>query len=155
MAASDERFAFLAEWYDPRAALMRKYQLLFYPSDSSVEMYDIKNRRLFLKRSIIDGLKMQDLYIGAIVNIHSRQLTITDFADNFTSSKLKSINEQTLAMIKPDAISHLGSIIEMIDKEGLIICQAKMVWMSRQEASEFYSDHASMPYYDVVPLSFK
>lgn len=37
-AASDDRFAFLAEWYDPRAALMRKYQLLYYPSDSSVEM---------------------------------------------------------------------------------------------------------------------
>ncbi|EDO25416.1 predicted protein, partial [Nematostella vectensis] len=38
MSGSDERFAFLAEWYDPQAALTRKYQLLFYASDNSVEM---------------------------------------------------------------------------------------------------------------------
>ncbi|KAK3703617.1 hypothetical protein QZH41_019161 [Actinostola sp. cb2023] len=146
---ADERFAFLAEWYDPRAALMRKYQMMYYPSDNSIEMYDIKNRRLFLKRSVIDGLKIHDFYIGAIVNIHTRQLTITDFADTYTTTRLKSINEQTLAMIKPDVIAgHLGSILEMIDKEGLIICQAKMVHLTRKDASEFYRDHASMPYYD-------
>ncbi|XP_052415128.1 uncharacterized protein LOC127959787 isoform X1 [Carassius gibelio] len=34
----DERFAFLAEWYDPSAALLRRYQLLYYPKDGSVEM---------------------------------------------------------------------------------------------------------------------
>ena len=37
-AASDERYAFKADWYDPRAALTRKYLLSFYPKDSSVEM---------------------------------------------------------------------------------------------------------------------
>ncbi|XP_031551543.1 nucleoside diphosphate kinase 7-like [Actinia tenebrosa] len=150
MSASDERYAFMAEWYDPQAALMRKYQLLYYPSDSTVEMYDIKNRRLFLKRSVIDGLRTPDLYIGAIVNIHSRQLTITDFADNFTTSRLKSINEQTLALIKPDALGagHLGSIVEMIDKEGFVICKAKMVRLTRQEASDFYKEHANQPFYN-------
>ena len=36
--------------------------------------YDIKNRRLFLKRSLIDGLELHHLFIGAIINIHSRQV---------------------------------------------------------------------------------
>lgn len=37
-STQEERFAFLAEWYDPSAALLRRYQLLYYPKDGSVEM---------------------------------------------------------------------------------------------------------------------
>lgn len=37
----DERYAFLTEWYDSTAALLRRYQLFFYPKDSSVEMVRI------------------------------------------------------------------------------------------------------------------
>lgn len=150
MAASDERYAFLAEWYDARASLMRKYQLLFYPSDSSVEMYDIKNRRLFLKRSLIDGLQVQHLFIGAIINIHSRQLSITDYADDRTSNLLKNKNETTLALIKPDAIAQMGSIVDMIHQEGFLICQAKMVRLSRNEASMFYAEHQGTSFFDYL-----
>lgn len=147
MAASDERYAFLAEWYDPRASLMRKYQLLFYPSDSSVEMYDVKNRRLFLKRSVIDGLQVQHLFLGATINIHSRQLSITDYADERTSNLLRNKNEKTLAMIKPDGISQMGNIIDMIHREGFLICQAKMVRLTRHEASLFYTEHKGKPFF--------
>ncbi|XP_058960301.1 nucleoside diphosphate kinase homolog 7-like [Pocillopora verrucosa] len=150
MAASDERYAFLAEWYDPRASLIRKYQLLYYPSDSSVEMYDIKNRRLFLKRSMIDGLQVQHLFIGAIVNIHSRQLSITDYADERTSNLLRNKNEKTLAMIKPDAVSQMGNIIDIIHGEGFLICQAKMVRLTRHEASLFYSEHKGKPFFNYL-----
>lgn len=34
----EDRYAFLTEWYDPTAALLRRYQLFFYPKDNSVEM---------------------------------------------------------------------------------------------------------------------
>lgn len=150
MAASDERYAFLAEWYDPRAALMRKYQLLYYPNDSSVEMYDIKNRRLFLKRSLIDGLQLHHLFIGAIINIHSRQLSITDYADQRTSNLLKNKNEKTLAMIKPDAVSQMGSIIDLIHQQGFHICQAKMVRLSWDLAAKFYAEHQGKPFYNYL-----
>ncbi|KAH0625012.1 hypothetical protein JD844_033017 [Phrynosoma platyrhinos] len=36
--SQDERFAFIAEWYDSNAALFRRYELLYYPKDGSVEM---------------------------------------------------------------------------------------------------------------------
>ena len=55
----DERYAFIAEWYDLNASLIRRYQLLFYPGDSSVEMFDIKNRRLFLKRSKCEHMNLK------------------------------------------------------------------------------------------------
>ena len=143
-----ERYAFTAEWYDPNASFNRQYQLLFYPCDSTVEMYDIKNRRLFLKRSKCSHVQLKDLFIGAIVNIHSRQLTITGYADEFTTRKLKSAKEKTLAIIKPDCISKVGDILDRVVSEGFIICQAKMVTLSLKEAGEFYAEHAGKPFFE-------
>lgn len=57
-SASDERYAFLAEWYDPQAALMRKYQLLYYPSDSTVEM--VRNPKTRLSFSCFANQKNRD-----------------------------------------------------------------------------------------------
>jgi len=36
--AQDERYTMVAEWYDDQAALIRRYQFLFYPKDNSIEM---------------------------------------------------------------------------------------------------------------------
>jgi hypothetical protein len=36
--ASDDRFAFNAEWFDTMAGLIRTYTLLYYPSDNTIEM---------------------------------------------------------------------------------------------------------------------
>ena len=144
----DERYAFIAEWYDPNASLIRRYQLLFYPGDSSVEMFDIKNRRLFLKRSKCEHLNLKNLFIGAIVNIHSRQLTIIDYGDEFTTKKLKEKKEKTLGIIKPDCLSKLGDIFDRVMSERFIICQAKMVQLSPKEAGEFYVEHEGKPFYE-------
>lgn len=144
----DGRYAFIAEWYDPNASLIRRYQLLFYPADSTVEMIDIKNKRLFLKRSKCEHLRLKDLFIGAIVNIHSRQLTITDFGDEFTTKKLKVKKEKTLVIIKPDCVSKMGEIFERVTSEGFFICQAKMVQLSQKEAAEFYKEHEGKSFFE-------
>ena len=36
-------------------------------------MYDIKNRRMFLKRAAFGHIQNEDLYLGAILNVYSRQ----------------------------------------------------------------------------------
>ncbi|XP_064399962.1 nucleoside diphosphate kinase homolog 7-like [Halichondria panicea] len=144
-----ERYAFTAEWYDINASMIKRYQLLFYSADNTVEMFDIKNRRLFLKRSKCERVKLNDLYIGAIVNIHSRQLTIVDFGDEFTTKKLSSIKEKTFGLIKPDCVpSKMGEIIDRIISEGFIICQLKMVQLSSKEAAEFYQEHRGKSFYE-------
>lgn len=143
-----ERYAFTAEWYDPNASFNRQYQVLFYPSDSTIEMFDIKNRRLFLKRSKCSHVQLKDLFIGATVNIHSRQLTITDFGDEFTTKKLRSTKEKTLGVIKPDCVSKLGDIFDRVTTEGFIICQAKMIMLSPKEARDFYAEHEGKPFYE-------
>ena len=146
----DERYAFTAEWYDPNASLIRRYQLLFYTADNTVEMFDIKNRRLFLKRSKCPQVKFGDLFIGAVVNIHSRQLTIADFGDEFTTKKLKSKKEKTLGLIKPDCVSKMGDILVRVNEEGLIITQLKMVQLSQKKAAEFYAEHDGKPFFPVL-----
>jgi len=144
----EERYAFLAEYYDPNACLIRKYQLLFYVKDETCEMYDIKNKRLFLRRTKVPELKMADLFLGSIVSVHSRQLTIKDFGDEFTRRKLRAKTEKTLAIIKPDCIHKLGEILEVIAREQFIICGAKMLRLSRKQAEEFYNEHAGKPFFD-------
>ena len=143
----DERYAFIAEWYDPNAALIRRYQLLFYVADNAVEMYDLKNRRLFLKRSKCPHVKFEDLFLGAVVNIHSRQLTIVAFGDEFTTKKLSSKKEKTFGLIKPGCVDKMGDILERVSKEGFIVTQLKMVQLTQKEAAEFYREHEGKPFF--------
>lgn len=143
-----ERFAFIAEWYDPNASLLRRYELLFYPVDGSVEMHDVKNRRTFLKRTKYEDLRVEDLFIGNKVNVFSRQLVLLDYGDQYTARQLGSRKEKTLALIKPDAVSKAGEIIEMINRSGFTITKLRMMTLSRKEATDFHVDHHSRPFYN-------
>ncbi|KAG3258791.1 NME/NM23 family member 7, transcript variant X2 [Ictidomys tridecemlineatus] len=127
-----ERYVFTAEWYDPNASLLRRYELLFYPGDGSVEMHDVKNHRTFLKRTKYDDLRLEDLFIGNKVNIFSRQLVLIDYGDQYTARQLGSRKEKTLALIKPDAVTKAGEIIEIINKAGFTITKLKMMMLSSE-----------------------
>tara|TARA_Y100000590_G_scaffold169037_1_gene193544 strand:+ start:227988 stop:228395 length:408 start_codon:yes stop_codon:yes gene_type:complete len=58
--------------------------------------------------------------------------------------------EHTLSIIKPDAINRniIGSIINLIEKNGLQIIEAKMLQLSKEQAKAFYSIHNGEPYFD-------
>lgn len=122
----EERFAFLAEWYDPSAALLRRYQLLYYPKDGAVEMvrcsdcrlwhpamfeicltsqesfchlqFDMKNQRTFLRRTKYDDLHSEDLFVGNRVNVFSRQLNLIGYGDQYTANKMGSRKERYFPM---------------------------------------------------------
>lgn len=139
---------FIAEWYDPNAALQRRYQLLFYPKDGSVEMYDVKSHRVFLRRTKYEALHKEDLYVGNKINVFSRHLHLVDYGDQYTARRLGSKKEKTLAMIKPDAVTKMGSIIEAILDTGFLITKAKMVQLSLTEAMDFYAEHQSKSFFN-------
>ncbi|XP_063306222.1 nucleoside diphosphate kinase 7 [Pelobates fuscus] len=145
--SEEDRYVFTAEWYDPNAALQRRYQLIYYTKDGSVEMYDLKNHRVFLKRTKYEELHKEDLYVGNKINVFSRLLHLVDYGDQYTARKIGSKKEKTLAMIKPDAVMKMGSIIEAIFDTGFIITKAKMVQLSRKEAMDFYSEHQSKSFF--------
>ncbi|HSX04241.1 MAG TPA: nucleoside-diphosphate kinase [Rhabdochlamydiaceae bacterium] len=58
-------------------------------------------------------------------------------------------NEQTLSIIKPDAVgsNHIGEIITRFEKAGLKIVAAKMVHLSEEQAKAFYAIHAHRPFF--------
>ncbi|XP_076205547.1 nucleoside diphosphate kinase homolog 7 isoform X2 [Aptenodytes patagonicus] len=92
--SQDDRFAFTAEWYDPNASLFRRYELLYYPKDGSVEMYDVKNHRTFLKRTKYESLHLEDLFVGNKITVFSRHLSLVDYGDQYTARKLGSRKER-------------------------------------------------------------
>lgn len=57
---------------------------------------------------------------------------------------------QTLAIIKPDAVSSgkLGPIIAHIEKAGFKIREAQLIRMGREQAEAFYEVHRGRPFYD-------
>lgn len=57
--------------------------------------------------------------------------------------------EQTLSIIKPDAVAdnHIGEIIARFEKVHLRIAAAKMVRLSEEDAKQFYAVHRERPFF--------
>jgi nucleoside-diphosphate kinase len=58
--------------------------------------------------------------------------------------------EQTLAIIKPDAVKKklIGPIIQRIEQEGFEINEMKMTRLSKKEAEGFYAVHKNQSFYN-------
>mmetsp|Transcript_3279 Transcript_3279/g.4835 ORF Transcript_3279/g.4835 Transcript_3279/m.4835 type:complete len:367 (-) Transcript_3279:32-1132(-) len=138
-AKQNDRYAFVCEYYDDQAEIMRNYQLLYYVTDETIEMFDLKSKRIFLKRMKYD-LDLDDLYIGNTVTVYSRQLKVTAYGDQFTANKMATFTQTTVAIIRPDGFEDAGSIIGKIEHSGFRIKQLRMVQLDRERASEIYQD---------------
>ncbi len=57
--------------------------------------------------------------------------------------------EQTLSIIKPDAVSKnaIGDIYSRFEKAGLKIVAAKMLHLSNEQAEGFYAEHKERPFF--------
>jgi len=58
--------------------------------------------------------------------------------------------QQTLAIIKPDAIERnlMGEILKRIEAAGLRVRALKMVHMDKEQAKGFYAVHSDKPFFD-------
>ena len=58
--------------------------------------------------------------------------------------------EQTLSMIKPDAVQdgHIGDILHRFEEEGLRIVGLKMMQLSRETAEAFYEEHRGRDFFE-------
>jgi len=99
------------EWYDKGADLTRKYQLFNYSIDNSIEMFDIKNQRLFLRRTVDEHFRLENMFIGARAMVFGRLLEVIDYGDVFTRQRFESLKEMTFAMMKPSSYLDIGKII--------------------------------------------
>lgn len=63
--------------------------------------------------------------------------------------------EQTLAIIKPDAVQRnlTGRLLARLEAEGFIVLGMKMVHLSKQDAEHFYAVHRERPFFDSLTSS--
>lgn len=58
--------------------------------------------------------------------------------------------EQTLSIIKPDAVSknHIGGVIQKLELGGLKVVGAKMVHLTKAQAEDFYGIHRERGFFN-------
>ena len=58
--------------------------------------------------------------------------------------------EQTLSIIKPDAVSrgNTGKILARIEAEALSVKAMKMIYLTKNQAEEFYAVHEGKPFFE-------
>ena len=140
-----ERFCFLTEYYDSYATIVRNFQLFYYPKDNTIEIYDIKNKKIFLKRCVVPGISLKDLYLGNDINIYSRLHKLTEYGDNYTKNYFEEIRSNSFGLIKPDAYLNIGKIIDCIYQNGFNITKLKLCKMSIDDAYIFYNSSQNNP----------
>ncbi|GKT29912.1 nucleoside diphosphate kinase, putative [Aduncisulcus paluster] len=145
MAEYRKRYAFNCEYYDVAADLIRPYTLFYYLSDGTIEMFDERTKRCFLKRTTFP-LDLDALDIDRHVKIFGRQLKIVSYGDAFTKTAFDSV-ERTYAMIKPGTFEHVPSIISRIEESGLVIHRLKSARMSEEIAGRLYKEHDGKSFY--------
>jgi nucleoside-diphosphate kinase len=52
----EDKYVFEADWFNAQASLTIKMRLSFYKSDRTIELFNITNKKLFLKRTSIPEL---------------------------------------------------------------------------------------------------
>ena len=135
-----ERFCFITEYFDNYAAIVRKFQLFYYPKDGTIEIFDIKNKKIFLKRCVVPGISFKDLYLGNDINIYSRLHKLIEYGDDYTKNYFEEIRSNSFGLIKPDAYLNIGKIIDCIYQNGFSIVRLKLCKMSLEDASIFYNN---------------
>ncbi len=71
------------------------------------------------------------------------------FGTTFAAEAPSVSREQTLSIIKPDAVqgNHIGDIIAKFEKSGLRIDAISMKQLTKQQAEDFYAVHKDRPFY--------
>nr|CAD7399426.1 unnamed protein product [Timema poppensis] len=116
-----KRCSFLVEWDDEDASLVRKFQMLYYLEDDTIELYELrKNKgarpRLFLKRTRVAAVNLGSMHVGSTFNVMGRNMRISDFADEFTRNKLGKLLQVVDRCV--DRFVELLFIIEVLNQDS-------------------------------------
>ena len=62
-----------------------------------------------------------------------------DYGDEVTRDACSQTTENTLGLVKPEAVGEMGQILTRVRLEGLRLARARMVHLTRHQAERFYS----------------
>mmetsp|Transcript_13190 Transcript_13190/g.19873 ORF Transcript_13190/g.19873 Transcript_13190/m.19873 type:complete len:359 (+) Transcript_13190:43-1119(+) len=135
-SVSTEVWQFVVEWYDPMPQLKKKFILKYFVEKHLVEMIDIKNKKVFLKKSPCPPeITPNDLFIGSKVLILSRELDIVDYADSYTKSVLCKQLQPSVAILSSSCASYWGRFCDKISSV-VQVKSIRTVFMSDMAAED-------------------
>ena len=70
---------------------------------------------------------MDQLFKGSIITVYSRQLTVVEYADAFTTREFGRKSQSTVAMVMQEAMADLGKIIDSVCRDGFTIAEMRML----------------------------
>ena len=134
------RYNFKGEWKEVENCKVTEFLITYFAVDGSIELFDVKKHRLFLKRNKCHQVALKDLFIGNSVNIFSRQITITDYGDNSTRQRLAIKMQKTFGLVKPEQLRNVGPILEAIQEGGFTFSRMRMISLTREQGTELYKN---------------
>ncbi|KAL1423873.1 hypothetical protein MTO96_020674 [Rhipicephalus appendiculatus] len=132
-SVSGKKYSFLAEWNDASTYSVRSFILNFFTRDSTVEMIELKTRRVFLRRTECEGCTLRDLFAGNVVAVLSRHLRILGYADAQTAAFLAPKHERAVLVVKPANARRLGDVWAAVEAAGATVCKAVMLRLTPQD----------------------
>ena len=64
---------------------------------------------------------------------------MVDYGDEVTRDSCSQTTENTLGLVKPEAVGELGQILTRVRLEGIRLARARMGQLTRHQAERFYS----------------
>jgi len=142
-------FSFGCDLLDPVTNALKRYNLAMWPLDASVEVYDPTVRRTVLKRCRPrEAVTVDDFFLGNTVTIMARPFVVREYLGEVTRARFASKRATSMCVIKPDALAHMGTLMDELLSAGFDIGAARMVRLSREEAEEFYSPEGKRDTFD-------
>lgn len=134
----EEPLVFKAEWFDHSSGLYRRFNLSFYESDNSVEMFDLTTRKLFLKRCHADKLSKSDFFVGNTIVVYSRHLYIKECANDYTREQVDDQKQSVLILVYPESHYNIGHILDCMERGGFSVIRARTLKFTTITAQEFW-----------------
>ena len=128
-------YGFKLEYFDERAELLRPYVLTYRTERDEIEIFDVKNRKPFLRRTVEHSVRLKDLVPGNRLTLNGRQYDIVDYADENTRRSLSDALQRTLLVIKPQFSQRLGETLDSLYSVGLFVTQLRMGMLAREAAA--------------------
>ncbi|XP_062551017.1 nucleoside diphosphate kinase 7 isoform X3 [Armigeres subalbatus] len=118
--------SFIGKWLKNETETYQQLVVNFYPYEKSLQLFDLRTKKILLHKTKIEDLLLCDFFIGAKLLIFGKQIDIIDYGDHHT--KLKCGSEQcTFSMIHSEALQHIGDILQAISENDLSIRKLKLL----------------------------
>ena len=131
--AQVESYGFMTEWHDPQADILRYYTLTLFvqppgsTSPNEVQMFDVKQKRTFLRRTPVEGIGLADLIVGGTVTVFSRLLKITGYMDARTREVLTAKRQTLTLKLSANGFRSTGEMISCVNGTGLTVAKLRLI----------------------------